>query len=281
MTDMRLEISNARKADIFTTMFQNIKLFTVSMSVTFDIDRLYVQGMDSGHVSIFEINLTKDWFDVYELSEPVTIGMSTIIFHKILNTRGADHTLMLALDADDQDRLNIEFRTEDKGEFNKSFHMPLMDIDTDHMCIPETDYDLEFTLASKKMKSIVDELSHFGDTLTISFADDTVFFAAETATEGSMKLKAGIEDFDRCAVDDEAKIECGYATRFVQFMTHFHKLNKACTLFIQTDVPMQFRYSLDVDGEGEGGGEGEKESTLEQQNYARFFLAPKISDSDE
>ena len=108
MTDMRLEISCAKKADIFTTMFQNIKLFTVSMSVTFDIDRLYVQGMDSGHVSIFEINLTKEWFDVYELSEPVTIGMSTIIFHKILNTRGADHTLMLALDADDQDRLNIE-----------------------------------------------------------------------------------------------------------------------------------------------------------------------------
>jgi hypothetical protein len=28
-------------------------------------------------------------------------------------------------------------------------------------------------------------------------------------------------------------------------------------------------------------GEDEKENTLEQQNYARFFLAPKISDSDE
>jgi len=273
---MKLEITDIEKADIFTQIFQNIKLFTTSASITFSEDRLYLQGMDSSHVSIFEFNLMKEWFDVYEISGPTTIGINTIIFHKILGTRGPEHKIVLVLDEADQDKMSIDFVCDDKGIFNKEFHMPLMDIDVEHMGIPDADYELEFTLTSKKMKSIVDELAHFGDTINISFdnATDTVYFSAEMEAEGAMKLKASIDDFDSCTVDDEAKIDSGFATRFIQFMTHFHKLNKVCTIYIQNDMPLQFKYALDAIEVG-------NDTETNKQNYARFFLAPKISDMDE
>ena len=276
MTTMKLEISDIQKADMFTQIFQNIKLFTTSVCLTFENERLYVQGMDGNHVSIFEFNLVKEWFNLYEINVPTTIGINTSIFYKILNTRGTDHTIVLALDEDQQDKMSIDFVCKDKGEFNKEFHMPLMELDVEHMGIPETEYDLEFTINSKKMKSIVDELSHFGDTIKISYENETdsVYFSAETEAEGAMKLKAGIEDFDSCTVDDEANINSSYATRFIQFMTQFHKINKTCTLYIQSDIPLQFKYMLDIEDLNE-------ERELDKQNYARFFLAPKIGDDEE
>jgi proliferating cell nuclear antigen len=294
MTTMKLEINDPHRADIFTHMFQNIKLFTDSVSITFEPDRLYVQGMDSSHVSIFEINLVKEWFDTYEISNPVSIGISTTIFHKILNTRNQEHQIAMTIGEDDPDRISVEFTCDSKGTFNskgtfdKSFHMPLMDLDTDRMLIPETEYDLEFTIGSKKMKSIVDELSHFGDTIGISFADDSVLFVSDTAAEGAMKLKASLDDFDTCTVDDEAVIDCGYATRYIQCMTHFYKLNKTCSLFVKSGIPLQFKYPIEGAGEGGEGGEEDGEGCEEDgegceisnQNYVRFYLAPKITDEE-
>lgn len=276
MTSMKLEINNIQKADIFIQMFQNIKLFTMSVCLTFYEDRLYVQGMDGNHVSIFEINLVKEWFDIYELNSPTTIGISTIIFHKILNTRGQDHKILLSMEENNQDKLCIDFICDSKGEFNKAFHMPLMDIDTELMEIPETEYDLEFVISSKKFKSIIDELSNFGDTINITYENDIVNFASETEAEGSMKLNANVEDFESCCVVENATIDSGYATRFIQFMTHFHKINKSCTIFIQSDIPMQFKYSLE-----DNTNEENEERTIEQENYVRFFLAPKVKDTEE
>ena len=276
MTSMKLEINDIQKADIFTQMFQNVKLFSTSVCLTFEKERLYVQGMDNNHVSIFELNLLKEWFDNYEINNPTTIGVSTTIFQKILSTRNADHKIILSLEEENNDKLAIDFTCDNKGEFNKEFHMPLMDIESEHMGIPETEYDLEFTISSKKMKSIIDELTHFGDTIKISYDNqkDEVNFEADTEAEGSMKLNASINDFDSCTVDDEATIQSSYASKFIQSMTHFHKLNKTCTLFIQSNIPMQFKYPLDSS-------QTDEEINIEQQNYARFFLAPKIDDQEE
>jgi proliferating cell nuclear antigen PCNA len=276
MTTMKLEIKDPTKADIFTNMFQNIKLFTDNMNISFEKEQFYVQGMDSSHVSIFEINIAQEWFDTYEIKEPSVIGVSTPIFHKILNTRSIGHQISMEIGETDKDRMLIEFTSECQGTFDKSFHMPLMDIDTDRMLIPETEYDLEFIIDSKKMKSIIDELSHFGDAVSISFKDDTVLFASETAAEGAMKLKASIEDFDSCTVDDEATISSNYATRYIMWMTHFHKINKTCCVSIKNGIPMQFKYPIENKGE-----ENDNEDNTSNQNYVRFFLAPKITDDDE
>ena len=65
---MEILINNTTNGEIFTTLFQHMKLFTENVNVYFREDELFIQGMDRSHVSIFEIKLPKDWFDKYELS---------------------------------------------------------------------------------------------------------------------------------------------------------------------------------------------------------------------
>lgn len=266
---MKLEITDIHKADTFIQVLQNLKFFSDCVSLTFEHDKLYVQGMDTSHISIFEINILNDWFDTYEIEQQVTLGINTNILYKILNTRNNDHKIILEHDEQNNDKLSIEFICEEKGEFNKAFHIPLMDIDNEMLGLTEMDYDLEFSLNSKKMKTIVDELSLFGDTINISFENDIVYFSAQTEAEGSMKLSVNIDDFESCSVDDQATISTSYGGKFLHWMTNFHKLNKSCTLYVQNDIPLQFKYDLDS-GDDQCG-----------KNYIRFFLAPKISDTND
>ena len=54
--------------------------------------------------------------------------------------------------------------------------MPLLDLDIDMLHIPDTDYQVDIEMDSKKFKSIIDELSNFNETLNI-VCDETVILS--------------------------------------------------------------------------------------------------------
>ena len=82
---MNIVINNNEKAEIFVELFQYLKLFTSIISISLETERFYIQGMDSCQISIFEISLTKDWFDKYEIEVDKVISMNVQIFAKILH----------------------------------------------------------------------------------------------------------------------------------------------------------------------------------------------------
>ena len=64
---MRFEINDKRKCELFINIFNNLKKFTDTISLIFDEERLYIQGMDASHVCIYELSLDKSWFCVWML----------------------------------------------------------------------------------------------------------------------------------------------------------------------------------------------------------------------
>ena len=58
---MNILINDTTKADIFSSLFQHIKLFTEQVNITFNKDKLYLQTMDSSRVSIFEMHFFKNY----------------------------------------------------------------------------------------------------------------------------------------------------------------------------------------------------------------------------
>ena len=84
---MRVVITNKDKAKAFTSMFQNMKLFCEHINLMFEPGRLYAQGMDSSHISVFEIFIPSTWFDEYVQEGTSVIGLSTQHLFRILNTR--------------------------------------------------------------------------------------------------------------------------------------------------------------------------------------------------
>ena len=107
---MEIVIKNPVRADIFTTIFQHVKLFTEYITLVCSGTGVYMQCMDNAHVAIVELNLPAEWFDVYELlnaDDNIRIGLNSTFLHRILSSRDKDQQIQLLYSAEDSDRLMI------------------------------------------------------------------------------------------------------------------------------------------------------------------------------
>jgi len=254
---MLVSINNLKKAEQFVHLFQFLKLFTNSLNILFNKDRFYVQGMDSSHVSVFEASLKSDWFDVYDVNEDTIIGINVSLFFKILNIRSDSHKINII---QHEDNLDVELISDLKSEYDKFFNMPLMDLEIEQLNIQETDSSLIFSMESKKFKTLIDQFSNFGEDIEFKYSDDELMLISDNNTEGSMKINIKLDDMESCEVEENANFKCSYNLKIISNMAQFQKLTADVFLHISPEMPFQLIYNLDDD------------------NYVRFFLAPKISD---
>ena len=82
---MRFSIENQDKLHKFVTIFKNVKMICKEVNISVKAAGLYVQGMDSSHVAIFELYLMSGWFTSYECKVDVVMGVYCEVIGNILN----------------------------------------------------------------------------------------------------------------------------------------------------------------------------------------------------
>jgi proliferating cell nuclear antigen PCNA len=261
---MKIVLSN--KADIFASIFLNVKNFTDHINIDFNQERMYFQTMDNSHVSIVELTIPSGWFDKYEFTESKSIGISAGIVGKILSLK--DKTQILELEVD-QDKLFINFLNKPIGPdvenvsssiFEKHFEVPLIDIDSQGMTIPEIEYQAEFSLSSSYFADIINQLKIFGDTMEIECSEESIILYSKTQENGKMSVDIKIENLTTFAIDEAAKLKLSYSLNYLHLMSAFHRLSKFVEVKLCNEYPLQIGYSLGQD------------ATL------MLYLAPKVED---
>ena len=251
------------KSDVFTQLFQFLKAFTDVIVIQVLEDKLYVQGMDNAHVSLFEINLSSTWFESYVIDKNESIGVNNVILSKILSTREQNQNICLHKTT--EDKLNITFDSDDKNEFKKEYLMPLIDVDHEQMNITPNEYNLEITMDSKKFKNMIDEFNNFGTNLQVTYdgQNEKIMMVMETENMGNMMVHVNLDDMQECAINEDEFQTCAYSVKYIYNMCQYHKIAKYVHLCFSHDVPLQCKYII---------------SDNEESDYIRFFLAPKMED---
>jgi proliferating cell nuclear antigen len=260
---MNVVIENVQKAEIFCLIFQHVKVFSEHINIMFEPERLYIQSMDSARVSIFEIILPSQWFDKYTCMTSTNIGVSSQILFKILNTRDRTHKVELACESEN-DRLNIHFTSEDKNTYDKHFEVPLIDIDSEIMAIPETDYQAEFTLSSGHFSALVNQLKNFGDTMDIECSEQNIVLFSKSPDNGKMSVEINIEDLSSFAINEGEKLSLSFSLNALSNICLYNRLSREIEIKISPDYPIKLVYYL-----------GDDNSKMV------FYLAPKINDNEE
>lgn len=254
---MNFEITTRKKCEMFINIFNNLKNFTDKLTITICNEKFYIQGMDNNHVCVYELYLPSDWFDIWEVEESKCYGISLLIFNKILHICSDKQTIKIH--SESEDNLMIDFISKEKGDFNKYFDMPLMDIDIDNLVIPDTEYEVDINIESKKLKILIDELSNFNETININCNEEKLLLESKS-NEGTMKTVINIEDIDELAVIEGREIEISFGIKYIAQMCQFYKLATNCELHISEGIPLQLKYEIENDA------------------YIRFFLAPKMEE---
>jgi proliferating cell nuclear antigen PCNA len=260
---MNVVLSTPQKADTFSAMFQNMKAFTEHINIMFEKDRMYLQSMDSAHVSVFEYNLPYTWFDKYEHTNEtaIALGVNSTLLFKILNTRDKIQNIILGFDPSDNDKLFISFTSENKAVFDKHFEMPLMDLDYQLMEIPTMECDAEFSIPSATFASLVNQLKMFGDTIDIECSEEKIELKSLSEGLGKMSVNIDIEDLDSYAINEGEVMKLSFSLTMLNNICAYHKVAKDMEIKLVKNFPMKIIYSL-----------GSEDANM------MFYLAPKIND---
>lgn len=225
------------------------------------------QAIDSSHVCLCSVLLRKELFQDYRCDRNICMGMNTGTLSKILKCAGNDETIVIQAQEDHLDCVTFIFEKQNQERVSK-FEMKLMDIDSEHLGIPDQEYDVIIKMPSAELQRICRDLSQFGDTVTITCTKNGISFKCNGENgngEITLLQSSAIDGNEKTEVSFELKepVSQTYAMRFLIFFTKATCLSDRVQLSICKNLPLVTEYKIGDEG------------------YIRYYLAPKIDDDEE
>ena len=259
---MDITIENGARVEIFSILFQHMKLFAENMNIHFSKKEMFIQTMDHSHVSVLEFKLPNTWFSSYRVDDDNTIiGVNTNILFKVLNTHEKSHALRLSLADKDSDKLEIHLVSSNTEVFDRHYVIPLVDIDSELMGIPDTEYQAELSLPSQRFSTLIDQMKLFGDTLSINCSEEKVEMSSESQESGKMFVEIPIDDLHSFSIDEGEALNLSFSLSHLKNICLYSKVAKDIDINMSTNYPIKLVYHLD-----------------DENAKAIFYLAPKIDD---
>ena len=275
---MRFAIVNKDKVCKFHCIMKNMKSLVNEVNMLISECGIYIQGMDSAHVGLFELKLERAWFDAYENNnQDITLGINCEALSLIMNCHN-DGQIITFTYKENKPLLKIEF--EGKGH-DKSFELKLMDIETEMMQIPETVYDADITMKSTEFNKLMAENSLFAETLTIKLGEDDNIYMSASGDIGKIEVKIKEEDIEEYALTEDVNMSHNYPLKYCLLYSKFTKINKNVSLHLMDNTPMKIMYDLShwIDEDCDPCVVNDDEESY-QNNYLGFYLAPKLDQEE-
>lgn len=274
---MYLTIDNKAKIEMFVALFQLLKNWSSNLSIQFEKDQLYIQTMDKSHICLTNITIKNSWFTEYNIEADTHICVDSNNFAIITNYALKHNKMEIRFEDElEPDKIFINLLSNDstatatatasskstpkkKDNFDHFFELNLIDVEQDVLGIPEVDYNVEFTIDSKKFSELVSELNVFGSNLNIRCSENKLEMNAN-GDAGKLKVNIPIDDLNEYAIAEGEELDISYSLNHISKMCLSTKLSSSVEIFISIDYPMCFKYNLG------------------DNSTVSFYIAPKIVD---
>ncbi|KAI1504330.1 proliferating cell nuclear antigen [Biscogniauxia marginata] len=222
-----------------------------------------LQAMDNSHVALVSMMMKAEMFSPYRCDRNIALGVNLVSFTKVL--RAAQNEDVLTLKAEDApDSLNLVF--ENSNDRISEYDLKLMDIDQEHLGIPETEYAATIAMPSAEFKRICTDLMAMSESVTIEATKDGVKFTCNgDIGNGSVTLRSNT-DVEKPEQSINIELTEPVSLTFsLKYLVNFCKaqpLSQTVKICLSNEVPLLVEYGL------------------AGSSYLRFYLAPKIGDEE-
>merc|ERR1712003_588185 len=145
------------------------------------------------------------------------------------------------------------------------FDLKLMQIESEHMEVPEQHYKVTAKMPSAEFQKICRDLKEFGETMQVKASKDGITFSVQgDLGAGNVMLKPRESDKpeEKVALKVDEPVTATFALRYLVNFSKAAPLCGAVELGLGPDAPLLVKYDL--------------ENT--ENGHMQFYLAPKIDE---
>lgn len=228
---------------------------------------LGIQAMDSASVCLVSMELGHEGFDTYRCDKNLILGVNQSNFLKIIKCGGADDGVTLRCQ-DNCDSIGIVIENADQDK-TATFELKLMEIDADHLSLPDTEYDAVVRMPSHELQRIVRDLSQFHDTVNIGCSKEAIQFSTSADASSSQakitlrpSASSDTKESEQVSLSVNEPVTMAFASRYVGLICKATPLSGVVSLSIKNNKPLLVEYKIGDIG------------------HLRYYLAPK-TEGDE
>ncbi|XP_076900729.1 proliferating cell nuclear antigen-like [Bidens hawaiensis] len=224
-----------------------------------------LQAMDSSHVALVSLLLRSEGFEHYRCDRNLSMGMNLGNMAKMLRCAGNDDIVTIKAD-DGGDCVTFMFESPNQDKIS-DFEMKLMDIDSEHLGIPEAEYEAIVRMPSTEFARICKDLSSIGDTVMISVTKEGIKFSTKgdigTANIVCRQNTSVDKPEEATIIEMQTPVSLTFALRYMNSFTKATPLASQVTVSLSSELPVVVEYKI------------------AEMGYLRFYLAPKIEEDEE
>lgn len=225
-----------------------------------------LQAMDSSHVALVSLKMDVGLFESYRCDRAINLGMSFANMAKALKCANNDDTLMIRQGDTDNDSIVFSFE-DTKRNRTQEVTVRMMDIDNEHLGIPDQEYSAVVTMPSAEFQKTCRDLAMFSDSLTITVTKAGITFTGKGETGSSVvnyapSKSADENDKEDVTVEVNEPVTVNFSIKYMNQFTKATSLSDKVRLSMCNDVPIVVEYPIDENG------------------HLRFYLAPKIEEEE-
>ncbi|KAI9345072.1 proliferating cell nuclear antigen [Pilaira anomala] len=253
-----------QQAKLLKSLLEAVRELVTECNLECNDSGIALQAMDNSHVALVAMMLRSDGFDPYRCDRNLPLGINLSSLSKILKCARNDDILTIKAD-DNGDVLSLVFESKDSDKISE-YDLKLMDIDSEHLGIPETTYEAVISMSSSRFQEICRDLQGLSESVTIECTKEGVKFSSDGEIgKGAITLKANSsvdKDDDATIIELQQSVSMTFAIKYLVNFTKATPLSNRVSLNLSADVPLLVDYKL------------------ENLGYVRYYLAPKIGDED-
>lgn len=258
MLEARLE-----QASVLKKVVDAIKDLVQDCNFDCNDSGIALQAMDNSHVALVAMHLKTEGFALYRCDRNIALGINLSSLQKVLRAAQNEDNLILKAE-DTPDVLSLVFENTENDRISE-YDIKLMDIDQEHLGIPETDYGATVTLPSAEFQRICRDLLALSESVSIEATKEGIKFSCNgDIGSGAVTLRQNV-NVEKPELGTVIELQEPVSLTFsLKYLVNFCKassLSSTVTLSLSNEIPLLIEYKMEA-------------------GFVRFYLAPKIGDDE-
>ncbi|MBI5884843.1 proliferating cell nuclear antigen (pcna) [archaeon] len=210
-----------------------LSAFISEGNLRFNEKGISFKAVDPSQVVLVDFNLPKKAFEQFKI-DPSLVGVDLTELNKILQR-------CMPNDFMEMDLTDSELLVSLKGDAERQFRLPLLDINSEEPSLPQKSFDADLSINARVLKEALKDASLFGSSAVLKASKGLLVIESKSP---SGQFKSTIKESGNAKIKAGNEVTSKYSLSFFTSLIKETAPEQEISLQLKTDSPMKIEYSL-------------------------------------